>query len=151
MLVQYKKSSSFTLMVLLKSDKYQKNSGLFAYLRKKHYLCARIRGKLSEWSKEPHSKCGIRASVSRVRIPHFPQNNEKSVCPNLFEQADFSLFCKDAVGRLRDYVAIPTLRMPSAKSKPLLLLLWQGSSHLGNRLRGDALSSALELVSRHGQ
>ena len=61
---------------------------------------------MSEWSKEPHSKCGIRASVSRVRIPHFQQNKEKSVCPNLFEQADFSLFCKDAVGRLRDYVAI---------------------------------------------
>ena len=33
-------------------------------------------GKLSEWSKEPHSKCGIRASVSRVRIPHFPQKKK---------------------------------------------------------------------------
>ena len=64
-------------------------------------------GKLSEWSKEPHSKCGIRVSVSRVRIPHFPQYKKKSVCPSLLEQADFFLYCKDAVGRLWDYVEIP--------------------------------------------
>ena len=30
-------------------------------------------GKLSEWSKEPHSKCGVRIRVPGVRIPHFPQ------------------------------------------------------------------------------
>ena len=62
---------------------------------------------MSEWSKEPHSKCGIRVSVSRVRIPHFPQYKKKSVCPSLLEQADFFLYCKDAVGRLWDYVEIP--------------------------------------------
>ena len=66
-------------------------------------------GKLSEWSKEPHSKCGIRASVSRVRIPHFPQKIIKTVCPSSLEQAVFIFFCKDAIGRLRGLRRNPPL------------------------------------------
>ena len=31
-------------------------------------------GKMPEWSIGPHSKCGERATVPRVRIPVFPQN-----------------------------------------------------------------------------
>ena len=34
-------------------------------------------GKVAEWSKAPHSKCGRGASSSRVRIPPFPQNRKK--------------------------------------------------------------------------
>ena len=34
-------------------------------------------GKLPEWSIGPHSKCGVRATVPGVRIPHFPQNVRK--------------------------------------------------------------------------
>lgn len=35
------------------------------YIAKKQYLCTRFLGKLSEWSKEPHSKCGVRITSYR--------------------------------------------------------------------------------------
>ncbi len=80
-------------------------------------------GKLSEWSKEPHSKCGIRASVSRVRIPHFPQIKERFVCLSLLKQANRSFICKDAVGRLRDYVEIIVRGKAEIRNPPLSGLL----------------------------
>jgi hypothetical protein len=33
-------------------------------------------GEVAEWSKAPHSKCGMRATVSRVRIPPSPQRTK---------------------------------------------------------------------------
>jgi hypothetical protein len=42
----------------------------------------------------------LRILENYVLIPHFPQIKKKSVCPNLFEQADFFFICKDAIGRL---------------------------------------------------
>ena len=48
---------------------FKKNDKIFAYVRKKQYLCTRFsqkrEGELSEWSKEPHSKCGIRITSYR--------------------------------------------------------------------------------------
>jgi hypothetical protein len=37
------------------------------------------RGEVAEWSKAPHSKCGIRASVSWVRIPPSPPDSTLSI------------------------------------------------------------------------
>ena len=31
-----------------------------------------VLGTMSDWSNEPHSKCGVRATVPGVRIPLFP-------------------------------------------------------------------------------
>ena len=45
-------------------------------------FCVRIvlssrleKGEMPEWSNGPHSKCGIRVTVSRVRIPVSPQRD----------------------------------------------------------------------------
>lgn len=39
-------------------------------------------GEMPEWSNGPHSKCGIRVTVSRVRIPVSPlkQHKRQTVC-----------------------------------------------------------------------
>ena len=42
-----------------------KYASFFVYIEKKHYLCGTFEGKLSEWSKEPHSKCGVRITSYR--------------------------------------------------------------------------------------
>ena len=56
-------------------------------------FAAQLEGKLSEWSKEPHSKCGVHIALYRgFESLTFRTKNEKSVCPSLLEQADFSLF-----------------------------------------------------------
>src|SRR3954447_2699995 len=36
-------------------------------------------GEVAEWLKAPHSKCGVRATVSGVRIPPSPPNAQLSV------------------------------------------------------------------------
>ena len=66
--------------------------GWFSRLyRKKVVTLPSERGKMPEWSIGPHSKCGERATVPRVRIPVFPpiqrnchghmQTVESSYCP----------------------------------------------------------------------
>ncbi len=40
------------------------------------------RGKVAEWSIAPHSKCGIRATVSGVRIPPFPPASGLATFPD---------------------------------------------------------------------
>ena len=37
------------------------------------------KGEMPEWSNGPHSKCGIRVTVSRVRIPVSPQKSKDYV------------------------------------------------------------------------
>ena len=44
------------------------------------------KGKMPEWSIGPHSKCGERASVPRVRISVFPQNPHKSLNDNNLQE-----------------------------------------------------------------
>ena len=54
-------------------------------------LCAEREGKLSEWSKEPHSKCGVRITSYRgFESLTFRKENEKPVCLSLLKQAGFS-------------------------------------------------------------
>ena len=42
---------------------------------------------MPEWSNGPHSKCGIRVTVSRVRIPVSPQNLPTDRQPAHYQQA----------------------------------------------------------------
>ena len=42
---------------------------------------------MPEWSNGPHSKCGIRVTVSRVRIPVSPQNPPTDRQPAHYQQA----------------------------------------------------------------
>ncbi len=51
-------------------------------------LVAEREGKLSEWSKEPHSKCGVRITSYRgFESLTFRKQNMRPVCPSLLEQA----------------------------------------------------------------
>ena len=47
----------------------QKNAKKFGYMQKMLYLCTLFRwkehGELTEWSKVPHSKCGVRITSYR--------------------------------------------------------------------------------------
>ncbi len=60
-------------------------------------------GEVSEWLKEPHSKCGLRVTVAGVRIPpspfHIHQYHE----------------CPDRVGRRSVVLAIGVTRVGSAR------------------------------------
>lgn len=48
-------------------------ASLFAAMRQPAQVSAdQLSGEVAEWSKAPHSKCGIRATVSWVRIPPSP-------------------------------------------------------------------------------
>ena len=61
-------------------------SMLFGDICKQHLLMAK--GKLSEWSKEPHSKCGVRITSYRgFESLTFRKQNMGPVCPSLLEQA----------------------------------------------------------------
>ena len=50
--------------------------------RKSKKTIYQLLGEVAEWLKAPHSKCGIRATVSGVRIPPSPPNYFNSLCGN---------------------------------------------------------------------
>ena len=61
-------------------------SMLFGDICKQHLPMEK--GKLSEWSKEPHSKCGVRITSYRgFESLTFRKQNMRPVCPSLLEQA----------------------------------------------------------------
>jgi hypothetical protein len=45
------------------------------------YSCVQCLGEVAEWLKAPHSKCGIRVTVSGVRIPPSPPLHRSLLYP----------------------------------------------------------------------
>ena len=74
-------------------------SMLFGDICKQHLPMAK--GKLSEWSKEPHSKCGVRITSYRgfESLTFRKRSSDLSVQVYLSKQIADS-FAQDAVGRL---------------------------------------------------
>ncbi len=56
------------------------------------------RGEVAEWLKAPHSKCGIRATVSGVRIPPSPPSSRRKPRQRPQRRQIFSLFQRGLAG-----------------------------------------------------
>ena len=97
-------------------------------MRKKQYLCKRIKGKVV-WVVE---RAALEMRYTRKRIegsnPPLSANKNKTVCPSLLEQAVLFFLCKDAVGRLRDYAEIPHLLDAVGRIKGNLTLIYLSSN-----------------------
>ena len=69
-----------------------------------------IIGKLSEWSKEPHSKCGVHLKCTEGSNPPLSATQKRNLSVQVYLSKQISLLCcKDAVGRLLGLRSNPPL------------------------------------------
>ena len=72
-------------------------------------------GKMPEWSIGPHSKCGERATVPRVRIPVFPQNGR---CKSSVYKI-YAFFCAQFLGLPVYRICFSEKEMQQFQKEPL--------------------------------
>ena len=100
------------------------------------------KGKLSEWSKEPHSKCGVRITSYRgFESLTFRKQNMRPVCPSLLEQAGLLFWLQ---GCRRQALGITqkslTFRLAALPGMPLAQIVDWGE------LRSKAASQSLRYL-----
>lgn len=105
------------------------------------------KGKMPEWSIGPHSKCGERATVPRVRIPVFPRDNPDGKADEFHKSLDLWNFfyvlswagalLRDAGGawHRRRFVKMPSSRPYALAFAPFFLLLFVARAFSTDRWR----------------